>query len=252
LIAWLNYLTDFYSISWSVIKTEKQHKNSDMKLNNLNTQMKTIKIGLATVALALATMGAQAQEKQQHSDPNVRAGEKALLDGDFKTAATQFEKALPNAGNEPEVVYLLGYSQFQNGQYKKAIANFTKVISLDPKNVSAYYYKAKANNNMAVNKELKLSNQEREALLKSATADYTKAITINANDAKLYQNRAIAFRDLGILTGTKGAANYNKATATDAYNKAITDYEKVLTYDASRKDIQTEVKKATVYRDNLK
>jgi len=54
------------------------------------------------------------------------------------------------------------------------------------------------------------------------------------------------------LTGTKGAANYNKATATDAYNKAITDYEKVLTYDASRKDIQTEVKKATVYRDNLK
>ncbi|MGJ1204096.1 tetratricopeptide repeat protein [Sphingobacterium lactis] len=223
-----------------------------MNFNKLNTQMKSVKIGLATVALALATMGAQAQTKEQHSDPNVRAGEKALLDGDFKTAASQFEKALPKAGSEPEVVYLLGYSQFQNGDYKKAVANFTKVISLDPKNVSAYYYKAKANNNMAVNKDLKLSNQERQALLTSAVADYTKAIAVNANDAKLYQNRAIAYRDLGILTGTKGAANYNKAAATEAYNKAVTDYEKVLTYDASRKDIQTEVKKAKVYRDNLK
>jgi len=69
---------------------------------------------------------------------------------------------------------------------------------------------------------------------------------------KLYQNRAIAYRDLEILTGTAVVANYDKAKATDAYNKAITDYEKVLTYDAARKDIQTEVKKAKVYRDNLK
>ena len=223
-----------------------------MKLNYFNTQTRAIKVGLATVALALATMGAQAQEKEQHSDPNVRAGEKALLDGDFKTAASQFEKALPNAGNEPEVIYLLGYSQFQNGDYKKAIGNFSKVISLDPQSVSAYYYRAKANNNMSVNKELELSNNNRAELLRSAIGDNTKAIAINAEDTKLYQNRAIAYRDLGILTGTTSSSNYDKTAATDAYNKAIADYEKVLTYDASRKDIQTEVKKATVYRDNLK
>ncbi|MGH2623673.1 MAG: tetratricopeptide repeat protein, partial [Sphingobacterium sp.] len=117
-----------------------------MKFYFFNTQMKSVKIGLATLAMAMSFMSSQAQE-QQHSDPNVRAGEKALLDGDFKAAALQFEKALPNAGNDPDVVYLLGYSQFQNGEYKKAISNFTKVISLDPKNVSAFYYKAKANNN---------------------------------------------------------------------------------------------------------
>ena len=67
-----------------------------MKLNYFNTQTRAIKVGLATVALALATMGVQAQEKEQHADPNVRAGEKALLDGDFKTAAAKFEKAIPN------------------------------------------------------------------------------------------------------------------------------------------------------------
>ncbi|MDM1050379.1 MULTISPECIES: tetratricopeptide repeat protein [Sphingobacterium] len=222
-----------------------------MNINKINTQMKSLKIGLAAVALALSTVAVQAQEKQ-HSDPNVRAGEKALLDGDFKTAAAQFEKALPTSGTDPDVVYLLGYSQFQNGDYKKSIGSFNKVIGLDAKNVHAYYYKAKANNNIAVNRELKLKESEREALLKSAIADYTKAIAINANDAKLYQNRAIAYRDLGILTGTKSSSNYNKTTATEAYNKAVTDYEKVLSYDASRKDIQTEVKKAKVYRDNLK
>ena len=225
-----------------------------MKLKFNYTPMKTIKVGLAAFALTMATftVQAQAQQKQQHSDPNVRAGEKALLEGDFKTAAIQFEKALPNSGSDPDVVYLLGYSQFQNGEYKKSISNFTKVISLDAKNTSAYYYKAKANNNMAVKKELKLNNAEREALLKLAVADYTKAIAINPSDAKFYQNRAIAYRDLGILTGTASAANYDKAAATDAYNKAIADYEKVLSFDASKKDIQTEVKKAKVYRDNLK
>ncbi len=40
--------------------------------------------------------------------------------------------------------------------------------------------------------------------------------------------------------------------ATDAYNNAIKDYEKVLSFDSSKKDIQTEIKKAKVYRDNLK
>src|SRR5690606_16054318 len=175
------------------------------------TQTRAIKVGLATVALALATVSVQAQEKEQHSDPNVRAGEKALLDGDFKTAAAQFEKAIPNAGDEPEVIYLLGYSQFQNGDYKEAIDNFSKVISLNPESVSAYYYRAKANNNMAVNKELELSNNNRVDLLKSAVGDYTKAIAINAEDAKLYQNRAIAYRDLGILIGTGSSSNYNKA-----------------------------------------
>src|SRR5690606_18429317 len=88
--------------------------------------------------------------------------------------------------------------------------------------------------------------------LKTAIEDYSKAVAITPNDAKLYQNRAIAYRDLGILTGTTGAANYDKSKATDAYNKAVADYEKVLSYDASRKDIQTEVKKAKVYRENLK
>lgn len=223
-----------------------------MNLKFVGTRLKKLKLGIITLSLAIATISAQAQQQQEHSNANVRLGQKALLDGDFKTAASHLEKALPAENSDPNVLYLLGYSQFHNGDYTKAAASFNKVIALDAKNANAYYYKAKANNNLAVASTNKLSLAQKEQLLTSAIADFTKAIAVNSNDAKLYQNRAIAYRDLGILKGTSGASNYNKAAASEAYNKAVTDYEKVLTYDAARKDIQTEVKKAKVYRDNLK
>jgi len=224
-----------------------------MRLNFLNITLKNAKLGLATLAMAFFALSANAQQKEQeHSNPNVRLGQKALLDGDFKGAATHLEKALPKESNDPNVLYMLGYSQFHNGDFKKAADTFGKVVALDAKHGTAYYYKAKATNNLAVQADSKLSNANREQLLKTATEDYSKAIALNTSDAKLYQNRAIAYRDLGILVGTSGAANYNKAAATDAYNKAIADYEKLLSFDSSRKDIQKEVKKATVYRDNLK
>lgn len=222
-----------------------------MNFNFKNRRMKTMRIGLAAVALALATMGAQAQTKQ-HTDANVAAGEKALLANDFKSAVTHFQKATTTSASDPNVFHLLGLSQYQLGDYKKAAANFSKAIALDANHFSAHYYRAKANNVLAVNREAKTADAERESLLKSAIADYSKAIALKPNEKNLYQNRAIANRDLGVLTGTSGTANYNKKTATDAYNAAIEDYKKVLSYDASRKDIQTEVKKATVYRDNLK
>lgn len=223
-----------------------------MKRRFLSNPWRAVKLGFASATLALFTLTVQAQEQAQHNNPNVRLGQKALLEGDFKSAASHLQKALPAEANDPDVQYLLGYSQFHNGDYNKAIETFKKVISLDSKHTSAYYYKAKASSNLAVASGSKLDNAAKEQLLKTAIEDYSKAVAITPNDAKLYQNRAIAYRDLGILTGTAGAANYDKSKATDAYNKAVADYEKVLSYDASRKDIQTEVKKAKVYRDNLK
>lgn len=212
---------------------------------------KSIKIGLSALALALVTMTAQAQQ-QEHRNANVRLGQKALLDGDFKSAVTYLEKALPAEDKDADVLYLLGYSQFQSGDFQKAAISFSKVLALNPSNANAYYYKGKANNALAVNPDAKMTDAKREQLLQSVVADYTKAIAINKADAKLYQNRAVAYRDLGIVKSTEGLGTYNKVAAIDAYNKAIVDYEKVLSYDAARKDIQTELKKAKVYRDLLK
>ncbi|MCA5005127.1 tetratricopeptide repeat protein [Sphingobacterium bovistauri] len=222
-----------------------------MNFNNLNSGLKSVKIGVSTLALTLLALTSSAQQ-EEHKNTNVRLGQKALLDGDFKSAVTYLEKALPAEEKDPNVLYLLGYSQFQSTDFKKAADTFGKVIALDAKNANAYYYKAKANNTLAVDKNSKLSVTQKEQLLQSVIADYSKAIAINTNDGKLYQNRAVAYRDLGILRGTVGSTGYNKQVATEAYTKAVADYEKVLASDANRKDIQTELKKAKVYRDLLK
>ncbi|MEJ5053932.1 tetratricopeptide repeat protein [Sphingobacterium sp. MYb382] len=221
-----------------------------MKRNFVHNPWKAVRLGLASAALAVLALTASAQE--QHNNPNVRLGQKAVLDGDFKSAVTHLQKALPTEANDPDVQYLLGYSQFQNGDFPKAVESFKKVITLDPKNVSALYYKAKANNNLAVSNTSGLSTVAKEQLLKTVIDDYTKALGITPNDAKLYQNRGVAYRDLGILVGTAGTKNYDKVAATAAYKNASTDFEKVLSYDSSRKDIQTEVKKVNVYRESLK
>jgi len=205
---------------------------------------------MALAAVALCALTARAQE--QHGNPNVRLGQKALLDGDFTAAVAHLQKALPAEAADPDVHYLLGYSQFQSGEFATSIKTFEKVLALDAKYAPAWYYKAKAGNNLAVTGDRESGPSDKENLLKTAIEDYGKAIAIDANDIKLYQNRAVAYRDLGILTGTPETANYDKQKATEAYDKAIADYQKVLSRDASRKDIQTEIKKATVYRDNLR
>ncbi len=57
-------------------------------------------------------------------------------------------------------------------------------------------------------------------MLKGSIEDYSKAIELNPTDVKYFQNRGIAYRDLGILRGTYGTANYDKAIASEAYNKS--------------------------------
>ena len=221
-----------------------------MNLNIVNNSLRSLKVGVSVLALSIFALTAQAQQ-EEHKNVNVRLGQKALLDGDFKSAVTHLEKALPAESKDPNVLHLLGYSQFQSGLYTKAAQTFAQVVALNPKDANAYYYKAKANNTVAVESNSKLSAAQKSQLLQSAIEDYSKAIAISKNDSKLYQNRAVAYRDLGILRGEAGVV-FDKTAATAAYNNAIADYEKVLTYDAARKDIQTEVKKAKVYRDLLK
>lgn len=222
-----------------------------MKIHNLKTLLKTL--SLATVVFCSGILVAHAQTTETApSNPHVRLGQKALIDGDFKAAAGHLQKALPAEGDDPNVMYMLAYSQYQIGEYKKALDSFGKVIALRPDHESAYYYCGKANNILAVQTDTRMSSSNREKMLNEAIVNYTKAIELNGDDVKYYQNRGIAYRDLGILRGTAGTANYDKSIATEAYNNSVTDFEQVLTMVPGKKDIQTEIKKAQVYRDNLK
>jgi len=224
-----------------------------MKTNDLKTLLKRMNVGVMMGILCIGMVAAQAQTTETApSNPHVRLGQKALIDGDFKAAAGHLQKALPAEAEDPNVMYMLAYSQYQIGEYKKALDAFSKVIALRPDHESAYYYRGKANNILAVQTETRVSSGNREKMLNEAIANYTKAIELNGEDVKYYQNRGIAYRDLGILRGTAGTANYDKDIAVDAYNKSVSDFEQVLAMTPGKKDIQTEIKKAQVYRDNLK
>ena len=224
-----------------------------MKRDYLNMFFNKLNCGIVVGMLCFTTLVAQAQTTETApSNPHVRLGQKALIDVDFKAAATHLQKALPAEAGDPDVMYMLGYSHYQIGEYRKALDAFGKVIQLRPDHESAYYYRGKANNILAVQTETKISSGNREKMLNTAIADYTKAIDLNNGDVKYYQNRGIAYRDLGILRGTAGTANYDKVVATEAYDKSIVDFEQVLAMTPGKKDIQTEIRKAKVYRDNLK
>src|SRR5690606_20826084 len=154
---------------------------------------KAVVLGLFVIAGSTAF----AQKADNNTNPYVKLGQKALIDGDFKTAVNNLEKALPSDPNNLDIQYMLGYSQYQSNDYKGATKSFTTVLKGRPEDVSAYYYRAKAQNTLAVDPEAKMSDNQRSSLLEASIDDYNKAIELNNTDMKLYQNRAMAYRDLG-------------------------------------------------------
>ena len=92
-----------------------------------------------------------------------------------------------------------GRSNYQQGEYQKAIADHTKAIALDPKDANAY------NNRGVVYDNLKEYQK--------AISDYTKAIELDPKYAKAYNNRGVVYFGLG------------------EYHKAISDLTKAIESD---------------------
>lgn len=213
-------------------------------------------IGQGAKSLLLAgfifvSAAAMAQTQNAEDNQYVKLGQKALLDGDFKAAVKHLEKGLPSNPGNPNIMYMIGYSEFQLGNYSNASKYFTKTIEKAPENLNAYYYRGKAKNTEAILPG-KLNDIQREKLLQSSIEDYSKAISLNSSDMKYIQNRGIAYRDLGNLLGTTTSKNHDKEAAKVAYDNSIKDFKVVKAKNPNRKDMDLEIKKATVYRDNLK
>ena len=180
-----------------------------------------------------------------------KMGQKALIDGDFKLAVTHLEKAIAADSNNVNTLYMLGYSYYHATNYKKAVSTFNRLISLKPAENSAYYYRGKARNIMATDSK-NITNVEREKLLLASIRDFTKAIQLNGDDMKLYQNRAIAYRDYGILKAQKIPKFYDKTKAMEAFKSCILDFQKVLDFTPGRKDITAQLDDARIYLDNIR
>jgi len=180
-----------------------------------------------------------------------KMGQKALIDGNFKVAVANLEKAVAVDTSDVNTLYMLGYSYYHSAAYKEAVATFNRVVNLKPNDNSAYYYRGKARNIMA-NDTKGISNSDREKLLLAAIKDFSKAIELNNEDVKLYQNRAVAYRDYGVLKGQKIPNFYDKGKATSSFRSCIADFEKVLSLTPDRKDVINQLADARIYLQNLK
>jgi tetratricopeptide (TPR) repeat protein/V8-like Glu-specific endopeptidase len=126
--------------------------------------------------------------------------------------------------------YIQAGDKYDKGDFKGAIADYTKAISLKPKYLDAYNNRGLARYNLGD--------------FQGAIDDYNQSLTINSQDADSYNNRGLARSALG---DKKGAiADYNRAIEINpnyvfAYNnrgiahnslddskKAIADFNQAL------------------------
>lgn len=165
-----------------------------------------------------------------------KMGTQAFMKSDYKNAVVQLEKA-DGGQASANVLKMLGYSYFQNGDYENSISAYSRLIVLKPLDYSAYYYRGKARLNVA-NAPKESLNQMRESFYLSAIKDFTKAVEINGEeDIQILQNRGIAYKDYAIFKSYKIKKTTEKASCVTMFNNSISDFQKVLTVQPGRKDI---------------
>ncbi|MCX2574612.1 tetratricopeptide repeat protein [Pedobacter sandarakinus] len=161
----------------------------------------------------------------------------AMMKGDYKTAVAQLEKADTKTPDNANVLKMLGYSYFQNGEFEKSIATYSRLLTIKPSEVSAYYYRGKARLNIANDPKESL-NTMRENFYTAAIKDFTKAIEINGDeDIQMFQNRALAYKDYAIFKSYKVKRGPEKTACVGLFNSSIADFQRVLTLQPLRKDI---------------
>lgn len=166
----------------------------------------------------------------------VSMGRQALMDGDFRTAAKHLERACVVDSTNANALWMLGYSYFHSESYKKAIATYSRVITLKPAECMAYYFRALAQGRLA--KDPAMAAQEKDKCLLASIIDFTKAIEIEPGDMKIYQNRGIAYREYGIFKVQSTKPN-DKNRGINSLKASVADFEKVLANDPSRGDIES-------------
>jgi len=170
----------------------------------------------------------------------VRLGKQAFADGDFKSAVKQLEKACLIDSTNANSLWMLGYSYFHSDNYAKSIIAFNKEIAITPTDAYAYYYRAQAKTHLG--KDILASAADREKYLIDAIFDYTKAIEINPNDAKIasfYQNRGLTYRDYGVFKSDPNSKTFDKVRSMRALRASVDDLEKVLAIDPNRAGISS-------------
>jgi TonB family protein len=111
----------------------------------------------------------------------------------------------PSAAAPPDFTFYQNRAnaRFVKGEYDLAVVDYNKVIELNSKDASTYFYRAMA-----------YYNKKAYGL---AIADYNKAIELDPKDSMLHLNRGDSYEKIGNLQ--MAAEDYRKAVELDAENE---------------------------------
>jgi tetratricopeptide (TPR) repeat protein len=176
-------------------------------------------------------------ERASSQNAYYKLGQQALMDGDFKAAVAQLEKACLIDSTNSNALWMLGYSYYHSANYKKSIAAYCKEISINPTDATAYYYRGRAKGYLGQDNQATAADKEQYLL--GAIFDLTKAISIDPNgtDNKYYQTRGIAYREYGVFKLQAQGHFYDRNRAINSLKASVKDFERVLAENPARADI---------------
>ncbi|MEL6650362.1 MAG: tetratricopeptide repeat protein, partial [Bacteroidota bacterium] len=199
---------------------------------------------------ALMQFQAAISRDSSQAEPFYMCALAAMDEGEYQTAASQYQKATLRGLNRDSVksfrarineIFTQGRVQFGHKQYQAAVYKLEQVVTLDPRNAAAWFWKGKAHyekteNTQAVDcysKAIALNPGYGEAYFKRGQAykaqpnsgqraleDFTYVIEHKPTEA------ATSYAERGDVYFNLGSENEFPTIAKEYYRKALEDYLK--------------------------
>ncbi len=145
--------------------------------------------------------------------------------GEYNKAIADFSQAIALNHDNADIYYNRGTSYARQGEYNKAIADFSQAIDLNPDSANAYHNRG--------------DSYAEQGKHEKAIVDYDQEITLNPKDENAYYSRGNSYSEQGKYD--KAIADFSQAItlnpdSTSAYNDRAILYAKQGEYDKAIAD----------------
>ncbi len=149
-------------------------------------------------------------------------GEEKSIAEDYKSAIVDFDKAITLNPEHVRAYYKRGKAKYHVNDHVGAMDDCTHVIQLNPEHARAYNGRGVAKSKLGESKLDGDDTEKAQHLYQEAVEDITQAIKIDPKDADFYSNRGISKCKLGDIELGHG----NAENAQQLYHEGIVDVGK--------------------------
>jgi tetratricopeptide (TPR) repeat protein len=197
---------------------------NEIKVKTYGRPRRSLKVWLIVsgivVVIAIAAIAGslffQSKDNGNAVQEHLAAGQNYYDQKQWEKAIAEFSKAIDLNPNLARAYGSRGDAYSSEGQFDRAIADYTVAIELDPNNDTAYLDRGNAYDN--------------KSEYSKAIADYTSAVTLNPKLAEAYNNRGYVYFETGdynrAITDYTMAIELNRNYAEAYYNRAYAHDEK--------------------------